>query len=370
MPESRIFDIPFSYQVMAVPVRGRVARRKLLRGSVPAVISTLSSDEAPVSLKATLTLENNRSATKTLVLRHDGVSYLRAVEDLPRRAGGERQPFTIDKFERMLRWEDDPWAPEYGDQDRPEFFLTTRSRELREPGLHGYEPTHNGLRPDRILSRDDFEATVRKWEQDGETEACLAAVRSAAEFVFVDDVLYRRVGPPVAAASKVAFPTLLHSDQIEAYLRGQGPEASLVAIQHAAVLSQLPRAPNVARYHFDVWSPLETDAAAALSFTVKSLAPQLKPAIEAAVPEMSEAGMAAFRAWRANYYDALAGQVDACIGAMEALRLMAYDETLFEGKPTHDFRDLVRPKLALFDLVTKEAGCLPISDSHFEQLLT
>ena len=369
MPGSRIFDIPFSYQVMAIPIRGRVARRKLLRGSTPAAIATLTSEEAPVSLKATLTLENNLSATRNLVLRHDGVSYLRAVEDLPRHAGGERRPFTADKFERMLRWEEDPWSPEYGDQDRPEFFLTTRSRELREPGLQGYEPAHRHLMPDHVLSLD-FGATVRKWQQDGETAARLAAVRSAAEFVFVDDFLYRRVGPPVAAASKSAYPTLLHSDQMETYLRGQGPEANLVAIQHAAVLSQLPRGPNVARYHFDVWSPLETDVSAALSFTVKSLAPQLKPAIESAVPEMSLAGMTAFRAWRANYHDALEGRIDACLAAMEALRLMAYDETLFAGKPTHDFRDLARPKISLFDLVTKEAACLPILDSQFEQLLT
>lgn len=370
MSGSRIFDVPFSYKVMAIPVRGRLARPKLLRDSTPVAIATLSSAEAPISLKATLTLENNLSASRNMVLRHDGVTYLRAVEDMPRHAGGERTPFTADKFERMLRWEDDPWAPEYGEQDRPEFFLTTRSRQLREPALQGYEQEHHCLTPDQVLTRHAFEATVRKWEHDGEAVARIATVRSAAEFAFVDDVLYRRVGPPIAAASKAGYPSLLHSDQLDAYARSQGPEANFVAIQHAKVLSQLPRAPNIAKYDFDIWCPMETNVPAALSFVVRCMVPQLKDAIGSALPEMSQAGMEAFRTWRASYHDALEGQFDACLEAMEALRRMAYDETLFAGKPTRDFRELVLPKVALFDRVSRESGYLPISDSQFEQLLT
>ena len=369
MAVSRIFTLPFCYEVRAVPVRGRVARPKLLRDSTPAMISLLSASEAPISLLARLTVDGNTTASKRIALRHDGSTYLRAVLDRPRQAGGEPRPFSIETFERMLRWEEHPWAPEHGDRDRPDGILTTRSRELRDDGAHGYDQRHRNLAPDQLLTRDQFEGTVRKWEHDGQEAARIAAIRSASEFVFVDGMLHRRVGAPFVAATKEGYPGLFHADQYEERFRAYGAEANFVAVQSATVLMGLPRGPYVPPFHFKIDAPLESNCPAALAFAVRSALPQLRDAVELALPEMSAPGMEAFRRWRASYTDAVEGDFDACLKALEALRALVNDETLFGGERTRKFHELARPKVSLLDTIARENGFLPIFDIDAERLL-
>ncbi|MGY3581504.1 hypothetical protein ACVIGB_000425 [Bradyrhizobium sp. USDA 4341] len=147
MAGTLILDFPFCYKVSAVPVGCRRARPKVLRDTIPAEVKLLSTSEAPVRLQAALTFAHNSMATQHITLRHDGSGYLRAVANLPARAGGEPRPFTFDDFERMLRWEADPWAAVHGELDSPSAFLTTRSVELRASSDHGYMPAFASVSP-------------------------------------------------------------------------------------------------------------------------------------------------------------------------------------------------------------------------------
>ncbi|MGY3581503.1 hypothetical protein ACVIGB_000426 [Bradyrhizobium sp. USDA 4341] len=64
----------------------------------------------------------------------------------------------------------------------------------------------------------------------------MAAIRMASEFVFIDGLLHRRVGPPVAVSAKNGYPILIQSDQYAEYLAALGPEANFLPIQHADLL--------------------------------------------------------------------------------------------------------------------------------------
>jgi hypothetical protein len=368
MAESRILDVAFCYKANIIPVGCRRARVKLLRDTTPAVVSFLSASEAPVQLQARLTFPSNTLASRQMTLRHDGSSYLRAVADMPGWAGGERRPFTSDDFVQMLRWERDPWAAEHGDRDTPNAILTTRSRELRGTSDHGYLPPERGLRPEELLTWDQIAPSVRKVERDGRDDARIAAIRSASEFVFIDGFLHRRVGPPIALSTRSGYPMLIHSDEYEEQSRVHGADANFWPIQYADMLLSAPRDPSVTRFEVEVSAPLENDAQLALSFVAKALIPQLKDVVGPAVEEMSAAGMEAFRVWRANVADAGYGDLDACLKVMEAVRSMAYDQTLFDGELTRKLRERSRPKLAHFDSVLARCAYALVSRGDAEQL--
>lgn len=295
MGESRILDVAFCYKASVIPVGCRRARVKLLRDTTPAVVSFLSASEAPVRLQAKLTFAGNTAANRQMTLRHDGSTYLRAVADMPRWAGGERRPFTADDFELMLRWERDPWAAEHGDRDKPGALLTTRSPELRGSSDHGYLPPEQSLRPDELLTWDQLAPSVRKVELDGRDDARIAAIRSASDFVFIDGLLHRRVGPPIALSTRSGYPMLIHSDEYDDQVRVHGADANFFPIQYAEMLLGVPRDPSVTRFEVEASAPLETDVQLALSFVARSLISHLKDVIGPAVEEMSAAGMESFR---------------------------------------------------------------------------
>ncbi|MGY3581502.1 hypothetical protein ACVIGB_000427 [Bradyrhizobium sp. USDA 4341] len=113
---------------------------------------------------------------------------------------------------------------------------------------------------------------------------------------------------------------------------------------------------------------METADEQALSFVAKTIVPQLKDVLGPAVEEMSATGMEAFRVWRANLGDALDGDFNACLRMMEALRIMAYDQTLFDGELSRNFRERSRPKVDLFDSVLAQTAHFPVSESDADQL--
>ena len=130
MPSGKILEIPYWFHVRAVPRRHREPKQFLLRGSFPFEMTTLTEAEAPVRLRARLRVPGHPSQRADVELRHDGQSYLRAIEHMPREPGGEEPPFTEENLRAMLEWRDTAWPAVHGERDRVAAVLTLRTEAL------------------------------------------------------------------------------------------------------------------------------------------------------------------------------------------------------------------------------------------------
>jgi hypothetical protein len=352
MPSARIFEIPYCFKVIGIKHRHRNPSNFILRDSVPVQVACLDTTEAPIRLRARLKAAGAGAAVSQIDLRHDGESYLREVNLIPTERGAAAPPFTVEDFDRMLRWAAPPFPNVHGENDKPAGILTTVSPELTvsENGRQ------RALRPENLQSLNDVTPLIRDWIQNDNAKARLAAARAGASFAIIDRHLYRRVGAPVAAFSTPNQANFFHSDQINDIANlGHG---NWMPITYADAIPALSGSVGPGGYEIEIDAPLEQDHRANLAFVSAAILPQCLADISMAVEDMSANGMAAFRTFRENYAAALRRDLDAGLTAMEAMRIMAADKSFSESFSTLKMRKTVIPKLAFFDAMAERSGLI------------
>lgn len=351
MPSARIFEIPYCYKVIGIKHRHRNPTNFILRDSVPVQVAFLDMDEAPVRLRALLKARGADAAISRIELRHDGESYLREIDLIPTERGAAAPPFTVDDFERMLRWAAPPFPDVYGENDKPTGILTIASPELKV--------SENGrqrmLRPENLQTLNEVTPLIRDWIHDGNAEARSVATRTASGFAIVGGHLYRRVGAPVAAFSVPNSASFFHSDQVKDIANlGHG---NWIPIAYADAIPTLLGNTD-SGYQIEIDAPLEQDDRANMAFVSAAILPQCVPDISMAVEDMSADGMAAFRSFREHYAAAIGCDLDAGLTAMEAMRVMAADKSFSESFSTLKMRKTVAPKLTFFDAMAERSGLI------------
>jgi hypothetical protein len=353
MPSARIFEIPFCFKVIGIKHRHRNTTEFLLKDSVPVQVAVLSADEAPVRLRARLKAEGRGSPSSDIALRHDGESYLRAINHMPKDPGAAGLPFTAADFEQMLAWTDTPFPAVYGETDKPIGILTLTSPELR--GWHGMQRLQR--RPDDLEKLEVITPLIRDWIENGRDAARARAVRAGDEFVLVDGHLHRRVGAPVAVLTENGFPYFCHSDQVKE-VEKFGLTSNWMPIAYADAIPALSSHANASAFECEIDGPLERDDRANLAFVAAWMLPRCTQHLALAVADMTAEGMAAYRAFRENYPAAVASDLDAGLVAVEALRTMAMAPSFSEAEATLAMRRLIIPKLAFFDAMARRSGLI------------
>jgi hypothetical protein len=360
MPSGKIFEIPYWFHAHVVPRRHRNAEKVLLRGSFSFEIPVLSQSDAPVRLRAKLHVNGQPSANNEIILRHDGASYLRAVDDMADEPGSKRPPFTEEAFVAMLQWRDTPWPAIYGERDKLKFVLTTSTEQLSE-----WESVTRFVRrqPAELQTAAEISPNIRQWDWNGEEQARQDALREIASLVLIDGHLHRRVGAPIAYLSSAGFPHIIHSDEIDDSGRigivarhRIDIEDSVMPIAYAPWMAELSRHPNASSFCCEVDAPLENDPRANLAFAIAFAVPACGRWLAHAVEDMTVDGMEAYRAFRDLYARAQAGDYDACIEAMKQMHRMTDGPSFSEADCTGAMRKRLKPKLQFLDALVQRAG--------------
>lgn len=352
MPSVRLFQIPYCYHVIGTEHRHRNAAKFLLRGSVHAEITILTAAEAPVKLRARLVANGHPPRSNNMELRHDGTSYLRAVEHIPGAVGGIATPFTADDFVRMLAWECTPWPSIYGHTDKPSAFLTLLNPNLRE--WRGSRQINH--RPEDLLTADDLMPRLREVEIDGNELAKSRALHAAAEYVLVDGQLHRRVTSPIAVLSENGYPYLFYAEQFAEEDKTFGLAGNWMPIAYAHLIPAISVHDNARNFVCDVDAPLENDDRRHLAYAIATAAPQVAEHLALAVADMTESGMTAYRVFRESYAKAREGDLDACLELHKAMKIMMDDPSFCEATETLNLRRLLGPKLEFLSAMIRRSG--------------
>lgn len=360
MASTRILNVPYCFTQRGIRRNHRNPDDFLMRGEVPVEIACIEAAEAPVMLTATLRAEGWQSASSDMALRHDGVSYLRAIDDLPGAPGGNPVPFTLDDFERMLRWECSPWAAVYGENDKPTSLLTNFNSDLRTYR----DSRRTWLQPGELPTLETIGPTIRQWLDDAEPAARAQAIRAAADYVAIDGHMHRRVGTPVAVLTEKGFPYLLHADQIAEKETPYGRAANWMPIAYAHLLPTLSTHAKAGDFLCRVEAPLEQDDRRNLAFSIGFCARQCADYLAAAVPDMSEEAMAAYRTFRTGYAAAQGGDFEACLALRTAMHVMAESPSFSEASPTLAMRRLLVPKLEFLGAMARRSGLVLDADDE------
>jgi hypothetical protein len=365
MPAATIVEVPYWFHVSAVPRRHREPKKFLLRGSFPFEMTSLSEAEAPVRLRARLRVDGHPNMDNDISLRHDGVSYLRAIENLPREPGGERMPFTEDDLRAMLEWRDTAWPDVYGDKDKPAALLTTTTG-----ALSWWEGAHRiHKRPDELQTLAEFSGGIREFKSNDDDKNRRAALAEISSLALVDGALHRRVGAPIAYLSPQGFPHIVHTDQITYEHQMGKPNRHLVSMSdHVMPISFAPWMPalscheKAAAMSCEVDAPLETDAKTNLAWAISIAVPHCARWLSSALPEMTADGMAHYRAFRDLLPDATSGDYESGAAAVEQIRAVVEGSPYAgaaESDPEKRFasmRERVAPKLAFLDELARRSG--------------
>lgn len=352
MPSARLVQIPYCYPVHGIQHRHRNSARFLLRGSVPAEITVLTVEEAPVKLRARLVADGHLTRSNDMELRHDGKSYLRAVEHMPSEAGGTPTPFTSDDFVRMLAWESTPWPSIYGDTDKPSAFLTLLNPNLRE-WLGTRQVNH---RPEDLPTAGDLMPRLREIEINDDERARSQALHAAAEYVLINDQLYRRVAAPVAVLTEKGYPYLFYAEQFAEKDKTFGVAANWMPIAYAHLIPEISIHESARNFICEVDAPLENDDRRNLAYAIATAAPQVARHLALAVADMTEAGMSAYRGFRESYARAREGDLEACLELHRAMKVMMDDPSFGEAEETLNLRRLLAPKLEFLDAMARRSG--------------
>lgn len=362
MPSARIFQIPFWFHANAVQRKRRNAEKFLLRGSFPFEMPMLSGNEAPMRLRARLRFPGHPSADNDIALRHDGVSYLRAVDEMPREPGAERPPFTEDDFLAMLEWRDTPWPAIYGENDKLKAILTTSTEQL---SWWENAVTRVRRRPAELQTVAEASPSIREWEWSNEDKARQEALHEIAGFVFVDGHLHRRVGLPLAYLSSNGYPHIVHADEIDNSSRLASTSKHRVGITDcvmpitcAPVMKELSCQPGAASISCDVDAPLESDPRSALAFSIAFAAPDCAKYLAHALEDMTADGMRAYRTFRDLYPRVLDRDYDSCIDALKAMHEIVDGPSFAEAQCTDAMRARLRPKLYFLDTLARSSGLI------------
>lgn len=197
----KILNVAYWFDATAVKRHCRKAEDTVLRGSVPITFPQLSESEAPVALNISIQhLSEPKLPDKLLSWRRDSISYLRPIN---LHVGPEHPPPAFDFLSQG-----EPASAELLDglfslapnisvrrEEFPSRWMFSGHPKLDDIRLDGQR--HQRLHPSRLLTAESFGALVREWKSTDEPRATLEAIHASERYVFVDDILHRRVPPPV-----------------------------------------------------------------------------------------------------------------------------------------------------------------------------
>ena len=219
----KILNVAYWFDANAVKRHCRKAEDTVLRGSTPIAFPQLSEREAPVALTISIRhLSEPKRPDRLLTWRRDPTSYLRPINlhvgpNAPPPAFdflSQGEPASADLLDGLFAFAQNISVRR---EEFPARWLFAGNPKLDDIRLDGQR--HQRLHPSRLLTAESYGASVREWKSSEEPTAALAAIEASERYVFVGNILHRRVPPPVWRLSSWN-PSLVNGEDVLSFISG------------------------------------------------------------------------------------------------------------------------------------------------------